>query len=134
MKTIILLFFTAIMISSCTIYDVEPRYDRRDKIVGLYEVEEYSETYNDFTYYSLTISKSGYAREIYLHNFYDAGIRVYAVLNYDGITIPYQVVDGYEIEGNGTVFGNELNLSYRVKDRYNNLPSDFCDTKAWLEY
>jgi hypothetical protein len=133
MKTCILLFFSAFMISSCTFYEVEPRYDERDRIVGYYEVEEYSETYDDYTLYDMRISKSGYHREIYFHNFYAADIRVYAKLEYDRITIPFQVVDGYEVEGVGTLYGNELSLSYRVKDVYNNSRTDFCETKAWLE-
>jgi hypothetical protein len=134
MKTLITLLFTAIFLASCTFYDVEPRYDSRDRIVGRYEVEEYSETYDDYTYYDLRISKSSYDREIYLSNFYGAEIRVYAYLDYDKVTIPYQVVNGYEVEGVGTVLGNEISFSYRVKDVYNNTRTDFCETQARLEY
>lgn len=134
MKSFIIAFFAALLLTSCTIETIEPRYDSRDRIVGHYDVEEYSETFNDLTYYSLHISKSRYARELYLDNFYAADISVYAVLDYDKITIPYQVVDGYEIEGVGTVHGNELSLSYRVKDRYSDTRSDFCETKARMAF
>jgi hypothetical protein len=134
MKTFVALCFVALSFSACTIENVEPRFDPRDRIVGHYEVEEYSETYRDFTYYSLHISKSGYSNEIWLDNFYAADISVYAVLNHDRITIPYQVKDGYEIEGVGTIYGNEIDLNYSVRDRYNNSRTDFCETKAWLEY
>lgn len=134
MKRLFTIGVIAILFSACTEYHYEPRYDPRDRLVGHYEAEEYSETYNDITYYSMRISKSGYEREIYLNNFYAADISVYAVLSYDKITIPFQVVDGYEIEGVGTVYDNELVLSYRVKDRYNNARSDFCEMNALLEY
>jgi hypothetical protein len=53
----------AVIAASCDYYD-EPRYDSRDKIVGRYDVEEYSDTYNQITEYSIYILKSRYSREI----------------------------------------------------------------------
>lgn len=126
LPVVVLLFLS----SACDVYVVEPRYDPRDKITGRYEAEEYSETYNDLSYYSIYISKSGYSREIKIDNFYASDIRVYAYLDYDKITIPYQLVDGYEIEGVGTTYGTYISLNYRVKDTYNNTVSDFCQTEA----
>ncbi len=134
MKRLIGIGFLAILFSACTETYYEPRYDSRDRLTGYYEVEEYSETYNDITYYSIRVSKSGYDNEIYLNNFYATDLRVYAILDYDRITIPWQIANGYEIEGVGTVHGNELHLNYRVKDRYNHAPADFCETTAWFEY
>lgn len=134
MKTFVTLCLIALSLSACTIETVEPRFDPRDRVVGRYEAEEYSETYHDFTYYSLHITKSGYSHEIRLDNFYAADISVYAVLDQDRITIPFQVKDGYEIEGVGTVYGNEIDLHYSVRDRYNGSRTDFCETKLWLEY
>lgn len=120
--------------SACTETYYEPRYDPRDRVVGYYEVEEYSDTFDDITYYSLRISKSGYDDELYLNNFYAVNIRVYAILDDNYIRIPWQVVDGYEIEGSGTVHRNKLHLNYRVKDRYNHTPADYCETTAWFDY
>ncbi len=123
------------LLSACDFYYVEPRYDSRDRMVGYYDVEEYSETYNDHVYYTLQVTKSSYTSgEIYLHNFYGADIRVLAYVDYDKITIPFQVVDGYEIEGVGTFRVEDLSLSYRVKDRYSNSRTDFCETMAWRDY
>ena len=121
------------LVSACNMYEVEPRYDSRDRFVGYYEVEEYSETYSDITYYQLRISKSAYDREIYLHNFYAADIRVYATVNYDDIRIPSQIVDGFEIEGSGTLYRNELTLNYRVIDLYDDSLADYCETRAWRD-
>ena len=131
MKKLILFTVLIVFASSCTFYDVEPRYDSREKFLGYYDVEEFSETYNDVTYYEMRISKSRYDREIYLDNFYAADLRVYATVTFDDIRIPFQIVDGYEIEGSGTLHHDELNLSYRVKDIYDNSIADYCETVAW---
>lgn len=131
MRRLLPILLVALLAASCNFYDVEPRYDARDKVVGRYDVEEYSETYNQYTSYSIYILKSGYHREIYIDNFYASDIRVYAYLDYDRITIPLQLVDGYEVEGAGTVYGNSISMHYRVRDTYSNSYTDFCDTDAW---
>ncbi len=134
MKKLILLIAFAAVFQACTIYDYESEFDNRDRIVGRYDVEEYSQTFNEITYYSIRISKGGYGDKIYLRNFYGVDITVYGFLRFDRITIPYQVVNGYEIEGTGTVSGNELDLHYSVADLYSNSATDFCDTQAWLDF
>lgn len=121
----------AFVVSSCDVYVAEPRYDARDKVIGRYDVEEFSETFNQISAYSIYVRKSGYNREIYIDNFYAANIRVYAYLDYDRITIPFQIVDGYEVEGAGTVYGSSLSMHYRVKDTFTNSYADFCETDAW---
>ena len=121
-------------LTSCEVTVVEPRYDNRDRMIGYYDVEEYSNTYGDYTYYSMQLSKSGYdGNEIRFSNFYSADISVYAYVNYDRITIPFQVVKGYEIEGVGTYNGSSIDFNYSVKDTYTNSRTDFCETKAWIE-
>ena len=131
MKNLILFSALLLFAASCTFYDVEPRYDHRDKFLGYYDVEEYSETYGEYTFYEMRISRSRHDREIYLDNFYAADLRVYATVSFDDLRIPFQVVDGYEIEGSGTLYHDELNLTYRVKDLYDNSVSDYCETVAW---
>lgn len=127
--------FTLLLVASCDVYYVEPRYDSRDQIVGYYNAEEYSKTYSDNTHYSMNVSKSSYGNsEINFSNFYGSNIRVYAYLDYGSITIPFQVVDGYEIEGVGNVSGRDISLSYRVKDRVSNTRTDFCDTMLYRNY
>ena len=128
-----LISFTALILlaTSCNFYEVEPRYDSRDKFVGYYDVEEYSETFHDITYYEMRISKSRYDREVYLDNFYASDLRVYATVSFDDIRIPFQVVDGFEIQGSGTLHHDELNLTYRVTDLYDHSVADYCETVAW---
>jgi hypothetical protein len=117
--------------SACTIdNNNDPHYDQRNNIVGYYDVEEYSQSYNDVTYYSMQISKGRNYNEIILHDVYADGLRVSAIVNYDRITIPFQVVNGYEIDGTGTVYGSKINLDYRVKDRVNNARTDYCQATA----
>lgn len=131
MKKLIPYAFLMVFVSACTFYDVEPRYDHRDKFVGYYDVEEYSETYHETTLYEMRITRAPLDYEIYLDNFYAADIRVYATVAYDDIRIPFQVVDGYEIEGTGSLYRDELRLSYRVKDLYDHSVSDYCETVGW---
>jgi hypothetical protein len=131
MKKLIYLFLL-MGLSSCELYVLDPVYDYRDPILGRYEMEEYSETYNDYTHFTIWIEKSSrYSNEVYIDNFYGVDIRVCASIAYDKITIHRQLVSGYEIEGVGTVYGDELSLSYRVKDLYSGTRTDFCEATAW---
>lgn len=133
MVRIISVFAFLFLLASCNFYYVEPQYDVRDDLVGKYEIEEFSATYNDVTRYTFRIEKAGYSgNEIYIKNFYGVGIRVRAIINYDRIDIPRQVIDGYEVDGVGTIYNYEISLNYRVVDLYNNSPADYCETSAWL--
>ena len=111
-------------------YYLEQRNDR-DRLVRSYEVEEYSETFNDYTRYTIWIDKANRYNEFYIDNFYASDLRVYATIAYDKITIHRQIVDGYEIEGVGTVYGSEIEFSYSVKDIYSGTRTDFCEASAW---
>jgi hypothetical protein len=122
-----------LVLTGCEVTVIEPRYDNRDRMIGYYDVEEYSNTYNDYTFYSMRLNKSGYENEIRLSNFYSVDISIYAYVSGDRITIPYQVVDGYAVEGVGTFLGNSIDLSYSVKDTYQNTKTDFCESNAILE-
>ncbi len=122
-----------IISTSCITEHIEPRSDYRDRILGYYEVEEYSQTYDDMTYYDIDITRSSDRDEVWIDNFYAADISVYAIVTYDRIRIPYQVVDGYEVEGSGVVRGSRIDFTYSVKDRYSHSATDFCETTAWLD-
>lgn len=123
----------ALVLGSCELVVIEPVYDPRNQRTGSYEVEEYSETGNSTYRYSMRLSKAG-NYELWLNNFYDAGIQVRAELNGDKIFIPWQMHDGYEIEGVGTFYGDNLSLSYKVRDTYNQYRSDFCKAEAWRQW
>ncbi|MGC1241388.1 MAG: hypothetical protein WA874_07360 [Chryseosolibacter sp.] len=131
MKNFIAFAALILVVASCNDYDVEPRYDDRNRFVGYYDVEEYSETYDEITTYEMRISRSRYEREIYIDNFYASDLRVYAIVSYDEIRIPFQIVDGFEIEGSGRLRHGELTLSYRVKDTYDYSVADYCETVGW---
>jgi hypothetical protein len=54
-------------------------------------------------------------------------IRVYAKVTSGRITIRRQTVNGYEIEGVGTIYGGEIEFQYSVRDHYSNRYTDFCE-------
>ena len=135
MKTLSSLVFAAFVLSSCTnYYTEEVRYDYRERMTGYYDVEEYSDTYNEEVHYSIYVSKNPATHDgIYLQDFYAYGVRVSAYIDNDYIDIPFQVVNGFEIEGSGSFYGGELHLNYSVRDRRSNAPTDYCDTIAYRD-
>jgi hypothetical protein len=113
---------------------IEPQYDDRERLTGSYRIEEHSQTFNDYTRFSIYIRKSGIYDEVVIENFYNSGIAVRANVVNDKIYIARQVVNGYEIEGVGTFYRNEIEFSYRVRDTYsNNRITDFCNATAWFD-
>lgn len=123
----------ALTLSSC-LYVAEPRVDYRDRVVGYYSVDEYSQTYYNYTVYSIRISRSNQGYDVVnIDNFYASGLRVKAYVRHNYITIPYQVVDGFEIEGSGTILGRTIQLNYNVTDRYEWGPTDYLDAEALRE-
>ncbi|MFZ5999328.1 MAG: hypothetical protein ACOYW3_02385 [Bacteroidota bacterium] len=125
-----------LLMTACEINVIEPypTYDIRDRVVGSYTVEEYSETYDDTYQYSILISKSGNGNDVYLENFYDAGLMVRADVVGNKIYIPWQIQDGFEVEGVGTVSGSTIRFTYQVYDRYNHTPTDYCETRMWRDW
>lgn len=130
-----LVFFAAllILVSSCDVLIVEPQsYDARNRFIGTYDFQEYSSTFNENWDYGVTITKSGYSNEIILSNFYNSGLNVYARVSGSRLTIPWQRIDGYEVQGDGIITGNRLDMNYQVTDTYTKWPvKDFCQTTAW---
>jgi hypothetical protein len=119
-----------VVLSACQINVVEPIYDARDRLIGHYSLEEYSEKYNDVSYYTISVTKSDASNEIYLNNFYGSDYSLYAYVNGDKINIPNQIIDGYQFSGIGTYWGSEITLNYSVKDLYENSQTDFCESTA----
>ena len=133
MNRILPVVLVALTMSSC-LYVVEPRVDYRDRVVGYYSVDEYSETYYNYTTYSIRISRSNQGYDVVnIDNFYASGLRVKGYVRHDMITIPYQIVDGFEIEGSGTVLGRTIQMNYSVTDRYEWGPTDYLDAEAIRE-
>lgn len=135
MKKLLLLIISVFFLASCEIYiDEEPRRrDDRNKFIGDYRIEESSNTYNSIIEYSIEISKSRSSNNrVYIHNFYDSGIEIYALVDGDRITIPFQEVYGFEVSGRGYLYNGELELYYDVTDleKYR-LVTDYCDAVAW---
>lgn len=134
MKRLFIFAVFGIALASCTFNDYDSEFDRRDRIVGHYDVEEYSETWGEYINFSIRITKGVFRNELVISNFYGTGMRVTATLSGDRIVIPLQVVDGHEIEGIGTVYGNEIRLSYSVKDLFGYTYTDFCESVAYYGF
>lgn len=134
MKTKLLLLLGIVVFTSCDILVVEPVYDSRDRLTGSYRMEEYSQTYNDYLHYTIYIRKGFGSRSqsLIIENFYNSDADVIAEMVGDKIFISRQIVQGYEIEGVGTLYYDEIKFTYRVRDSYYNKPTDFCEATAWL--
>lgn len=135
MKRSLLFFVGLISLTSCDVYmfDTERPSRSRDRIVGGHYAEEYSETYHEYYEYNVWISNGNRGNEVYIENLYMDGLSIYATVSYDAINIPFQVIDGYEIEGAGTIYGDQITLNYYVRDRYENTRKDFCEATLWRD-
>jgi hypothetical protein len=120
------LLIPAALLASCDII-IDPTYDWRDRVTGMYEVQEYSESYRMTTTYRMTITR-GYGNTVYLNNFYGAGLTVAGTFGGNQIQLGHQYSNGYAIEGVATVTGSELRMTYSVKSLYS---TDFCNSLAW---
>lgn len=132
MKTRAFLLMTAVFLMSCEILIVDPVFDERDRVTGTYRVEEFSQTYNEYGTFNIHIRKSfNNMNEVIVENFYNANIDVRAQVVDGTIYISRQVVNGYEVDGVGTLYYDEIRFTYRVRDTYYNKPTDFCEATAW---
>jgi hypothetical protein len=93
-------------------------------------MEEYSQTYNDYARYYIDIRKSAFSEQVVIENFYNSNLDVRADFRFDKLYINKQIVNGYEIEGVGTFYGNQIEFSYKVRDTYQYRPTDFCNATA----
>lgn len=132
MKTLV--FISAILLlASCDVYYVDPVpvYDPRDQFVGTYDISEYSSTYDEYFEYGVSIYKSS-GGQVVIDNFYNSGLRAYANVNGSRVYIPWQNIDGYELQGEGYLAGTKLVINYKVRDTYTqNGAYDFCEATGW---
>ena len=133
MKTIKGLFILIIIgLAGCQIVIEEP-YEPANRFVGSYEVDEWSETLGLQSFFEIYIHKDRFESDIiYIDNFYDLGIEVFAEVNGSRIRIPRQVAGFYEIEGLGSLYNGELSLDYSVRDinSYTGLV-DYCNAISY---
>jgi hypothetical protein len=128
--------FMAVLVglSACEFYYYDPYDNPVSRVEGRYSVSDYSETYNSYIHYTIWIEASNRStQEVRIDNFYGANIRVYATVSYNKITIWRQTVNGYTVEGTGTVYGNEISFTYSVRDYRSNSRTDFCEATAWRD-
>lgn len=135
MKRSLLFLLVLISLASCETYIIDsPTPVRsRDRIIGNHYTEEFSQTYQEYYEYDVWVSAGNRSNEVYFENLYIDGLSVYATVSYDAIYIPFQVIDGYEIEGAGTIYSDQIALNYYVRDRYENTIKDFCEATLWRD-
>ncbi len=128
--------FLLLALSGCEIYIFDDpgyeTYDQREFFTGRYEVQEYSFTYENHYTYQMSISVVWNSpNEVALDGLYGLYQPVYAVVDYDKLTIPLQQQDDYEIEGTGKLRGSRLELNYVVRDLLQQpVVSDFLEAEA----
>jgi hypothetical protein len=130
MKTLFFIAF-AVALASCEIIVVDSDYDQVNLADGVYQVEEYSQTYNQNFQYSVWINQLGGSSVLYIDNFYDQEITVKAEVIGRKLYIRKQYVDGYEIEGSGTIWGSKIQLDYSIYDVYSHKPTDYCEATLY---
>ena len=130
MKTLSFIAF-AVALASCEIIVVDSDYDQVNLADGAYQVEEYSQTYNQNFHYSVWINQLGGSSVLYIDNFYDQEITIKAEVIGRKLYIREQYVDGYEIEGSGTIWGSKIQLDYSINDVYSNKPTDYCEATLY---
>jgi hypothetical protein len=136
MKTLVFIA-SLLFLASCDVYvvDPEPIYDPRDQFTGAFDLSEYSSTYDESWEYGVSINKTSRGPEVIIDNFYNSGLRVTGIVEGGHLNIPWQKIDGYEIQGNGFISGDKLTISYYVRDTFNDYPvKDFCDATGWRIY
>lgn len=135
MKKLLLISIPILLIlSSCEVVVVEEPIPQNNRalFLGTFDVEEYSSTYDDFTYYYMRVVRGEYSNEVFLTNFYGADIDVLAEIDGNYLYIPDQRINGYRIEGNGRVNGDKLTINFSVEDYYNhNTPINYCEIIGW---
>ena len=128
-------FLLLILAGSCQlIINEEPNYyDARDNLVGRYQVDEFSESTEQYFSYSIDIYKSCCnSNEVVIYNFYDVDLEVSAQFDGYKLIIPSQYIGDYKVEGTGRLENGELTVSYVVHNRFQNPSTDFLYFTSWL--
>lgn len=129
MKTISSIVLVATL-ASCDIIVVDSDFNQVNLVPGEYLVEEYSRTYNQNFNYAVWVNQSG-VNTVYIDNFYDQEITVRAEVIGRRLYIRKQFIDGFAIEGSGTIWGNKIQLDYSVDDMYSQKPIDYCEATLY---
>lgn len=107
-----LLVVLLVFLSACE----KIEFDARSKFTGRYAVEEFSKTDGSLSYYNIRIRMvSATQDEMVFENFFNAGINVYGIVVGHRVYIEAQTAGRYWVEGQGTLSGNVLSMSYFVE-------------------
>lgn len=92
-------------------------FDSRNNFRGTWDVEEYSYRLPMPSYYQSRITLDEFNEEnIFIDNFYDAGLEISAMVVGSKVFIPYQQIGIFEIlDGYGGYSENMISMSYVVR-------------------
>ena len=92
-------------------------FDSRNNFRGTWDVEEYSYRLPMPSYYQSRITLDEFNEEnIFIDNFYDAGLEISAMVVGSKVFIPYQQIGMFEIlDGYGGYSENMISMSYVVR-------------------
>ncbi|MFN2396571.1 MAG: hypothetical protein ABR597_12890 [Bacteroidales bacterium] len=109
----VMVLIAGLLFSAC-----EPtEFDSRRNFRGTWDVEEYSYRLPMPSYYQSRITLDEFNEEnIFIDNFYDAGLEISAMVVGSKVFIPYQQIGIFEImDGFGGYSENTISMSYVVR-------------------
>lgn len=113
--TFFLLIAGFALLQSCNPDDDPTVLDLRDNYIGKWKVQESSK--GKLTYEVQITADSNNSNNVFIKNFYDFGIKPYAVVTTSGINLPSQTFAKYiQVYGFGTYSSNKINWTYYVNN------------------
>ncbi len=125
MKQGLIILISFFCIASCS----KKFEDNRDDFSGNYQVEQFSETFNEVDQFAVEIvpTRDEHFDGVYIKNFYGAGIVVEADVERFSFVIKRQRIADFIIEGSGRLGVNEIIMSYTVENMSSeNVVVDVC--------
>ncbi|MBW6478063.1 MAG: hypothetical protein K0B37_01435 [Bacteroidales bacterium] len=109
----VLVILTGLVFTACETTE----FDSRNNFRGTWNVEEYSYRLPMPSYYQSRITLDEFNEEnIFIDNFYDAGLEISAMVVGSKMFIPYQQIGIFEIlDGYGGFSENTISMSYVVR-------------------
>ena len=109
----VLVIITGLLFNACETTE----FDSRNNFRGTWDVEEYSYRLPMPSYYQSRITLDEFNEEnIFIENFYDAGLEISAMVVGSKVFLPYQQIGMFEIlDGYGGYSENMISMSYVVR-------------------
>lgn len=116
---ILFLFISMFPLFSCDPNAGDPTADARDKFIGTWNVQETGK--KKINYQVQITADPSNSVQVFISNFYNFGIKPYAIATTNTLTVPQQVfsTEGIRVWGSGSYSSNTINWVYYVNDGAN---------------